>query len=70
MKLAENLEPLTVYDFDASEPIRKLVLAVLEAIPDTCAEEFPSFSAPYHGHVAVVNCVNSPEGDSHTSVHC
>lgn len=44
MKLGENLEPLTVHDFDVSEPVCKLVLAVLEAIPETCAEEFPSFS--------------------------
>jgi len=44
MKIGDELEPLTVYYYDVSAAIDRLVRHVLKIIPDHYTEEFPSFS--------------------------
>lgn len=56
MNIDRELEPLTVYQYKVSTAMDSLVKHVLTVIPDSCAEEFPSFSifeahSPWGAHV-------------------
>lgn len=56
MNIDDELEPLTVYNYDVSSGMDSLVKYVLRVIPDDYAEQFPSFSvfeaySPWHAHV-------------------
>ena len=44
VKIDDELEPLTVHSYDVSPPMNGLIRHVLKAIPDSYAEDFPSFS--------------------------
>jgi len=56
MNINSDLEPLTVYHYEVSPTLDDLVKHVLAVIPDSYAEEFPSFSvfesySPWGAHV-------------------
>ena len=56
MDINSELEPLTVYNYEVSSAMDTLVKCVLKRIPDSYAEEFPSFSvfeshSPWGAHV-------------------
>lgn len=56
MEIDNELEPLTVYSYQLSHGLDNLVRHVLKVIPDSYAEEFPSFSvfetySPWYAHV-------------------
>lgn len=51
MEIDDELEPLTVYHYDVSPLLDVLVRHVLETIPDSYADEFPSFSV-FEAHSA------------------
>ena len=56
MNIDRKLEPLTVYQYMVSAAMDSLVRHVLAVIPDSYAEEFPSFSvfeapSPWGAHV-------------------
>jgi hypothetical protein len=44
MQINDELRPLTVYKYEVSAEMDKLVRQVLLTIPDTYTEDFPSFS--------------------------
>ncbi len=44
MNIDRELEPLTVYQYEVSAAMDSLVRHVLAVIPDSYAEDFPSFS--------------------------
>ena len=44
MNIDDELEPLTVYHYDVSPAMNRLVTHVLKMIPDHYTEDFPSFS--------------------------
>ena len=56
MNIDNELEPLTVYNYDVSPEMDRLVRHILKMIPDCYTEEFPSFSvsetySPWGAHV-------------------
>jgi hypothetical protein len=56
MDINSKLEPLTVYNYEVSSGMDTLVRCVLKRIPDSYAEQFPSFSvfeshSPWDAHV-------------------
>ena len=56
MDFEADWEPLTVYDYEVSPPLDKLIRHVLKIIPNKYLEEFPSFSvsesvSPWSAHV-------------------
>ena len=56
MDINSELGPLTVYNYEVSSAMDTLVKCVLKRIPDSYAEEFPSFSvfeshSPLGAHV-------------------
>lgn len=56
MNIDNELEPLTVYNYDVSPDMDRLVRYILKTIPDCYTEEFPSFSlfgtySPWGAHV-------------------
>jgi hypothetical protein len=44
MDIDDELEPLTVHNYDVSPGMDNLIRHVLKIIPDSYSEEFPSFS--------------------------
>ena len=44
MNIGSQLEPLTVYDYDVSPDMDRLLRRVLKMIPDRYTDDFPSFS--------------------------
>jgi len=56
MNIDDELEPLTVYNYDVSPAMNHLIRHVLKRIPDHYAGDFPSFSvfeahSPWGAHV-------------------
>ncbi|MCJ7743349.1 MAG: DUF45 domain-containing protein [Dehalococcoidales bacterium] len=56
MDIDAEFEPLTVYNYEVSANMDKLVRHVLKVIPNRYAEEFPSFSvfeakSPWGAHI-------------------
>ncbi len=52
MEIDDELEPLTVYSYEVSSPpLDVLIRHVLKTIPDSYADEFPSFSV-FEAHSA------------------
>ena len=65
MNIDDELEPLTVYSYDVSAAMDGLVRYVLKTIPNSYADEFPSFSvfetySPWNAHVDQGEVLLSP----------
>ena len=68
MEIDDELEPLTVYNYEVSPPMHNLVKHVLKAIPDEYTKDFPSFSvfethSPWGAHVEA-------DGEGGRSIFC
>ena len=64
MQIDSELEPLTVYNYDLSPRLDILIRQVLETIPDSYTEDFPSFSV-FEAPTALHACVQDADvGDA------